>query len=124
MTEIMALIRPSKLRQTKQQLSEAGFSSHTEFRVLGRGKQSGLTYSRTRQTEGGQSAETQKAPGIPFLPKNLLLILIEDEKVSQVTGLIIKANQSGEIGDGKIFVRRLSEFIGIRSDERKSHAAV
>lgn len=115
MKEIMAIIRPSKLRQTKQQLSGAGFSSYTEFRVLGRGKQSGLSYSST---------ESQTTGGIPFLPKNLLLILSEDDKVLQVTGLIIKANQSGEIGDGKIFVRTLSELVSIRSDERKSHAAV
>ncbi|MBI4358897.1 MAG: P-II family nitrogen regulator [Candidatus Omnitrophica bacterium] len=108
MKEIVALIRPGKSRLTKQKLAESGFSAWTEVSVLGRGKQRGLCYS---DQEG-------LGFGVPFLPKRMLILVVNDEEVGQVIGVLSDANRTGEIGDGKIFLCPLDDAVRIRTDER------
>lgn len=115
MKEIIMLIRPAKARITKLKLQELGFVAYTEQSVLGRGKQVGLAYP---------AADSDRAEklGIPFLPKKLLTIFVQDEEVDQVIRIVTEANQTGDIGDGKIFVCPAEDVIRIRTDERGPQA--
>jgi len=106
--EIVALIRPGKSRLTKQKLAESGFSAWTEVSVLGRGKQGGLSYSD----------EGDLGFGVPFLPKRMLMLIINDEEVDQVISVFLDANRTGEIGDGKIFLCPIKDVLRVRTDER------
>ena len=112
MKELVAFIRPVRARLTKQKLAEKGFVSYTETRVSGRGKQRGLRY----QPE-------PSSLGIPFLPKRMMTIFVNDEEVDQAVAVFIESNRTGEIGDGKIFICPAEEAYRIRTDE-KSRAAL
>ena len=113
MKEIIAILRPGKAKATKQKLAEKGFVAYTEYRVSGRGKQKGLRYQPGDVTSG-----------IPFLPKRMVTVFVNDEDRDPVIALFIEANQTGEIGDGKIFVCLAEEAIRIRTDERSRAALV
>lgn len=107
MKEIVAIIRPNMWRKTKAKLIEEGIAS-TVHRVYGRGKQKGLRYL----SKSGKIEE-----GIRFLPKRLVTIFVNDEDVQKVIDLLIQSNQTGEIGDGKIFVSPLENVERIRTSE-------
>ena len=111
--EVIAIIRPGKAKVTKQKLAAKGFVAYTEHRVSGRGKQKGLRYQPDDATLG-----------IPFLPKRMITVFVNDEDADPVVALFIEANKTGEIGDGKIFVCPAEEAIRIRTDERSRAALV
>ena len=115
MKEIIALIRREKTKATKQKLADQEFIPYTEKQVLGRGKQLGLCYS---------DGESRSWPsfGMPFLPKCMLTIFVNDEDVEQVMAIIRDTNKTGEIGDGKIFVCPAEDAVRIRTDERGCEA--
>lgn len=116
MKEVIALIRPGRAKLTKQKLAEKGFAAYTEDRVSGRGKQKGLQY--------GQGSAELSGGGIDFLPKRMLTVFIKEEDLEQVISILIEANKTGEIGDGKIFVCSVDDVVRIRTDERKQAALV
>jgi nitrogen regulatory protein PII 2 len=95
--ELTAIIRSNKWKATAEALRNAGFPAMTRQRVYGRGRQKGLRYG----TEPG-------AGGIPVLPKWMLTLVVEDEQVDAALAALVAANRSGEIGDGKVFVGKLS----------------
>ncbi len=103
----MAIIRPGKDRVTKEALAKVGCMMCTTFRVFGRGKQRGLNY-------GG---ENQKA-SIQYLPKKLMVTIVGNNQVKAAIAAIVKANQTGQPGDGKIFVTDIREVCRIRTGER------
>ena len=113
MKEIIAILRPGKAKVTKQRLAEKGFVAYTEYRVSGRGKQKGLRY-----------LPEDESSGIPFLPKRMITVFVNDEDMDPVVALFIEANKTGEIGDGKIFVCPAEEAIRIRTDERSRAALI
>lgn len=117
MKEIIAILRPEKIRKTKEKLAQKGFPACTDERVLGRGKQSGLDYA-------GSGARPAKESGISFLPKRLVTLFVNDEHLDAVLEIIHEANRTGEIGDGKIFVAPLAEAVRIRTDECDREALV
>ncbi len=100
MKEIMAIIRPERARATWEALESAGMGAYTVLRVLGRSRQGGLRYARRW---------LRRPAGIRFLPKRLFWILLEDHQVDRVVEALIQANQTGRIGDGKIFVLPVEE---------------
>ena len=108
MKEIVAIIRPNQWQNSKAKLLEEGFTSFTIQRVYGRGRQKGLQYLKSGKIE----------EGIRFLPKRMLTLLVKDEDVPAVTELLVLANQTGEIGDGKIFVCPLETVERIRTSEK------
>lgn len=109
MKEIIAIIRPNQWQKTKKSLVQSGFHSFTVQRVSGRGRQKGLHYlSKTGKVE----------EGIRFLPKRMVTLFVNDENEREVTELIVKNNQTGEIGDGRIFVCPLDEVERVRTGER------
>lgn len=140
MKEIIAVIRPNKIQKTKNLLAEAGFPSLTVNRVLGRGKQRGLQFEFTPLTITPEDAEKVKQEQViskysdslgveeggvaSYIPKRMVSIAVPDESVQKVVQLLIKANQTGNIGDGKIFVCPLKEAIRIRTAEKGDEALV
>ena len=118
MKEVMAMIRINKMNETKRALSDAGISSFTATgRVTGRGK--GLVDFRVLHgaEEGLTEAISQLGAGPLLTPKRLLMIMVPDDKVSTVVDTIIKTNQTGNSGDGKIFVMPLMDSIRVRTGE-------
>ena len=106
MLKIEAIIRHHKLDEIKNALVGAGFHGMTVTEVRGFGRQKG-------QKETSRGAEYK----IDFVPKLKLEIVVATESRDQVIKTIIKTAQTGQIGDGKIFVTEISEAIRIRTSE-------
>lgn len=106
MKKIEAIIRHFKLEDVKNALSEQGVAGMTITEVRGFGRQKGHT-----ETYRG----TEYA--VDFVPKVKLEVVIDDDRVQAVIDSIIKTAQTGQIGDGKIFVSELSNTIRIRTGE-------
>ena len=103
---IYAILKPFKLDEVRESLSELGIHGMTVSEVKGFGRQQG-------HTEMYRGAEYV----VDFLPKIKIEIAVGDEMVEAVVDTIIKAAQTGKIGDGKIFVMPLDEVVRIRTNE-------
>ena len=104
---IIAIIKPFKLEEVKDALSEIGVEGMTVTEVKGFGRQKGHTeiYRGSEYT-------------VDFLPKVKIEIAITDELVAKTIEAISKSAKTGKIGDGKIFVIPLEEVVRIRTEER------
>lgn len=111
MKKIEAIIRHFKLEDVKNSLSEQGVAGMTITEVRGFGRQKGHT-----ETYRG----TEYA--VDFVPKVKIEVAIADDRAQLVIDTIIKAAQTGQIGDGKIFVSDLCETIRIRTSETGGEA--
>ena len=111
MKKIDAIIKPFKLDEVKDKLNEIGVQGITVTEVKGFGRQKG-------HTELYRGAEYV----VDFLPKVKMEIVIADTQVDEVIDTIMKAAQTGRIGDGKIFVTNLVDVIRIRTGERVEEA--
>ena len=111
MKKIEAIIKPFKLDEVKDALHEIGLQGMTVVEVKGFGRQKG-------HTELYRGAEYV----IDFLPKAKIEIAIADELVDQAIEAICKAANTGQIGDGKIFVTALEQSIRIRTGETGNEA--
>lgn len=107
MKKVEAIIKPFKLDDAKQALSEIGVQGLTVSEVRGFGRQKG-------HSELYRGAEYV----VDFLPKLKLEIVVPDEAVEKVTLALSDAARTGKIGDGKIFVLPLDEAVRIRTGER------
>jgi nitrogen regulatory protein PII len=108
---IIAIIKPFRLDDLRDALSQTGVHGRTLTEVKGFGRQKG-------HTELYRGAEYR----VDFLPKLKLEIAVTDEQVDSVVETIQQVANTGKIGDGKIFVLELSESIRIRTGERGSDA--
>lgn len=108
---ISAIIKPFKLDDVRQGLSDIGVQGMTVTEAMGYGRQKG-------HTELYRGAEYQ----VDFLPKVKIEIAVNDDLVDSVIETINKAAASGKIGDGKIFVVSLEQVIRIRTGETGSDA--
>jgi nitrogen regulatory protein P-II 1 len=111
MKKIEAIIKPFKLEEVKSALSDIQITGMTILEVRGFGRQKG-------HTEIYRGAEYS----IDFVPKILIQIVVEEEKVDQVVEVIQKTARTGTIGDGKIFVLPVEEAMRIRTGERGKDA--
>lgn len=107
MKEITALIRPSKVEDTKAALAAVGIPAFTGRKVFGRGKK-GVDIKEGGKVIGKTS----------ILSKRMFIIACEDKDVKKVINTIILVNQTGEPGDGKIFVTPLVESYRISTGEK------
>ena len=114
MKEITAIIRMNKVQKTKDALLGCGFPSFTVRRVMGRGKQKGLCFEFDPPLP---DQENEAGNCIRFIPKRMFTIVVDDASVSEVVRKIIEVNQTGHVGDGKIFVSNISEALRIRTGE-------
>ena len=108
---IKAIIKPFKLEEVKDALSEIGVEGMTVSEVKGFGRQKGHTeiYRGSEYT-------------VDFLPKVKLEIVIADDLTDKVIDAIVSASQTGKIGDGKIFVLPVEETVRIRTGEKGEEA--
>lgn len=103
---VTAIIKPFKLDDAREALSEIGVQGMTVTEVKGFGRQKG-------HTELYRGAEYV----VDFLPKSKLEVAVDDAQVDAVIEAICKATSTGKIGDGKIFVTDLSQVVRIRTGE-------
>ena len=108
---VTAIIKPFKLDDVREALSEVGVQGITVTEVKGFGRQKG-------HTELYRGAEYV----VDFLPKIKLEIAIDQDKVDGVIEAITNAAATGKIGDGKIFVTSLEQIIRIRTGETGNDA--
>ncbi|MCR6653279.1 MAG: P-II family nitrogen regulator [Cellvibrionaceae bacterium] len=108
---ITAVIKPFRLDDVRNALSDVGVQGMTVTEVKGFGRQKG-------HTELYRGAEYV----VDFLPKVKLEMAVADEMVEQAVEAITKAARTGKIGDGKIFIQSLTEVIRIRTGETGSDA--
>jgi nitrogen regulatory protein P-II 1 len=111
MKKIEAIVRHYKLEDVKNALSEHGVSGMTITEVRGFGRQKG----HTEMYRGTEYA-------VDFVPKVKIEVAVDDDQLQSVIDIIIKAAQTGQIGDGKIFVSDLNETIRIRTGETGAEA--
>jgi nitrogen regulatory protein PII len=111
MKKIEAIIKPFKLDDVKEALSEANIQGMTVSEVKGFGRQKG-------HAELYRGAEYV----VDFLPKVKIELLVNDAKVAEVVRVIEGAARTGKIGDGKIFVLPVGEVVRIRTGERGNDA--
>jgi len=117
MKEVMAVIRMNMINKTKIALADAGISSITVRDCLGRGK--GLVdLSLLKGAEKGyEEAISQLGQSQRLIPKRILFIVVPDKMVGKTVKTIIKVNQTGKSGDGKIFVVPVSDSVRVRTGE-------
>lgn len=107
MKRVEAIVRVNKLEAVKQALEEADIRGITVEQVRGYGRQ----FGRTDKYRGSTYA-------VNLLPKIKVIVVVSDSQLEAALGAILGAAQSGEIGDGKIFVSEVEEAIRIRTGER------
>ncbi|MCP4970050.1 MAG: P-II family nitrogen regulator [Arcobacter sp.] len=111
MKKIEAVIKPFKLEDVKDALTEAGITGMTVSDVKGYGRQQG-------HSELYRGAEYV----VDFLPKIKLELIVAEESVDSTIELIINSAKTGKIGDGKIFVSSIDKTVRIRTGEEDEDA--
>ena len=111
MKKIEAIIKPFKLDDVKEALTELGVIGMTVTEVRGFGRQKGHTelYRGSEYT-------------IDFLPKVKIELVVPDQLVDKVVAAVVAAARTGSIGDGKVFVMPMGEAIRIRTGEKGESA--
>jgi nitrogen regulatory protein PII len=111
MKKIEAIIKPFKLEDVKEALTSNGVEGMTVIEVKGFGRQKGHTeiYRGSEYT-------------VDFLPKVKLEVVVADDRVDEVVEAIVKAANTGKIGDGKVFVSEVLEAVRIRTGDRGNAA--
>jgi nitrogen regulatory protein PII len=111
MKKVEAVIKPFKLDDVREALSEVGIAGMTAIEVKGFGRQKG-------HTELYRGAEYV----VDFLPKVKLEVIVKDEDLERCVETITTAARTGKIGDGKIFVTSVERVIRIRTGETDNDA--
>lgn len=107
MKKIEAIIRHFKLEDVKNALNEHGVQGMTITEVRGFGRQKG-------HTEMYRGTEYE----VDFVPKIKLEVVVADDRASAVADTILQAAQTGQVGDGKMFITELAETVRIRTGEK------
>jgi nitrogen regulatory protein PII 2 len=123
MKEIQAYIRSTKGNETKEALAAAGFPAFFAIPCLGRGKQA-LAPETVQMVLGTGELPRNKVgealtEPVRLLPKRFISLIVEDDEVELAVKTIIKANQSGNPGDGRIFIAPIKEAYVVRTGEVK-----
>ena len=104
MKQIEAIIRPERVFKVLKELDKADFPAATMIEVRGRGSQRGVQVGKMHYDE---------------LPKELLMLVVEDGEVEKAVEIIMEGARTGNYGDGKIFISEVEEAYTIRSGEDK-----
>lgn len=102
MKMVRAVIRPESTELVVDALAASGFVALTKIQAFGRGKQKGIDSGNVHYDE---------------LPKNLLMLVVEDEHVPQVLEVVQKQAKTGNFGDGKVFVSPVDTVFTIRTGQ-------
>ena len=106
MKKVTAMIKPFKLDDVREALSDIGIQGMTVTEVKGFGRQKG-------HTEVYRGAEY----AVDFLPKIQIDIVLSDDQIERVIEVIIETARTGKVGDGKIFIRPVDQVLRIRTGE-------
>jgi nitrogen regulatory protein P-II 1 len=111
MKKIEAIIKPFKMEDVKEALSEIGIEGMTVSEVKGFGRQKGHTeiYRGSEYT-------------VDFLPKVKFEIVLADDRVQRAIDAIVQSAKTGKIGDGKVFILPIEEAVRIRTEEHGESA--
>ncbi|MDB6154238.1 MAG: transcriptional regulator [Chthoniobacteraceae bacterium] len=111
MKKIEAIIKPFKMEDVKEALSEIGIEGMTVSEVKGFGRQKGHTeiYRGSEYT-------------VDFLPKVKFEIVLADDRVQRAVDAIVQSAKTGKIGDGKVFILPIEDAYRIRTEERGESA--
>lgn len=117
MKEVIAVVRMNMMNRTKAALSDAGVAAYFAHEAQGRG----LGFVNTDLLEGAQQGYEEAAALLgekgKLYPKRMITAVMEDDQVEDVVEAIIKVNQTGKPGDGKIFVLPVGDAVRIRTAE-------
>jgi nitrogen regulatory protein P-II 1 len=108
---ITAIVKPFKLDDVKEALETYGVQGLTVSEVNGYGRQKG-------HTEVYRGAEYQ----VDFVPKVRIEVVVDDSDASGVVGVVVKAANTGQIGDGKVWVTAVEDIVRVRTGERGADA--
>lgn len=111
MKKLEAIVKPFKLEEVKEALSEIGIEGMTISEVKGFGRQKGHTeiYRGSEYT-------------VDFLPKVKIEIVLADERIDAAVQTIVRVAKTGKIGDGKVFVSKIDQAVRIRTEETGNEA--
>jgi nitrogen regulatory protein PII 2 len=126
MKEVMAIIRMNMVNATKTTLANAGFPAFSCRKCLGRGKKSvdtGIvqTLIETGETPMGAVGE-HLTESHRLIAKRLFTLIVDDGQVDEVVKIIVETNQTGNPGDGRIFVLPIMEAYTVRTGESTKDA--
>ncbi len=122
MKEIIAIVRINKMNETKQALTAAGVDAFFAHEAQGRGKGFVNPIVLAGVKQGYEEAAEVLGEKGKLYPKRMITVVTEDDKVAGVVDTIIKNNQSGKPGDGKIFVMAIPDAVRVRTGERGAKA--
>ncbi len=105
-SEVSVITSLNKLSSLKSALSHIGVSGMTVVQAIGCGVQNGT-----------QEYEPEKNPEMELLPKQIVIVLVDNEKVNDVVEVMKKELYTGHIGDGKIVIKPVSNIIRVRTGE-------
>lgn len=105
MKMIRAILRPEVTDDVADALTNAGFISMTKMNVFGRGRQQGISFGSVHYDE---------------IPKTMVLMVLPDEHVEQVLGIIRAKSYSGNFGDGKVFISDVESTYTVRTGVKES----
>jgi nitrogen regulatory protein P-II 1 len=108
---VTAIIKPFKLDEVREELSEIGITGLTVIEAKGFGRQKG----HTELYRGAEYA-------VDFLPKVKIEMVVKDDLVESAIETIVRAARTGKIGDGKIFVTNVEQVVRIRTGEQGEQA--
>lgn len=121
MKEVMAFIRVNKVNDTKKALAEAGFPSFTCRKVVGRGRKTVDSTLVKIVLESGKLPMNVQGEALTehvrLVPKRFFTLIVEDDQIQEAVQAIIRVNQTGNSGDGKIFIIDIPETYRIRTGE-------
>lgn len=107
MKKIEAIIRPDKLEAVVDKLNELGYTGLHYTEVQGHGRQKGM-----KELFRGREYD------IKFIPKIKIEIVTSNDKAEKIISVIVETANTGQIGDGKIFVSDIADVIRVRTKER------
>ncbi len=108
LVEVLAVIRPNAVTKTVRALEQIEQLAFTRWRALGRGRQGGIRVD----------SDQADAPSIEWLSKIVLTVVVPADHVKSTVNAIVTANQTGRVGDGRIFVCPLDEEVSVRTGGR------
>ncbi len=124
MKEVIAVVRINKMNQTKKALTDVGVDAFFAREAQGRGK--GFINPKVLEgvDQGYEEAAAILGEKGKLYPKRVVTVVVEDDKVADVVQSIIKTNQTGKPGDGKIFVMPILDSVRVRTGETGTAAIV
>jgi len=122
MKEVIAVVRINMMNQTKEALTAAGVDAFFAHEAQGRGKGFVNPDVLAGAEEGYEEAASLLGEKGKLYPKRMITVVTDDDQVAGVVETIIKTNQSGKPGDGKIFILPIPDAARVRTGETGAKA--